>query len=174
MTDVTDRYDISKDVLFAPLEPMNVAAVAAAQAPWWNRTLGEVNDAVVRLAVMEGDFHWHQHDEEDEFFYVLEGALSIEVAGHAPFELQPGQGVTIPPRHAALPPRPRPHGGADGREGHGGPDRRLTPHRDWLSRAALAPKKRPQRGCFWARRQRGGPRPGDRRVGRKTAAAAAF
>ena len=51
---------------------------------------------MVRLAVMEGDFHWHQHDEEDEFFYVLEGALTIEVEGCAPFELGPGQGVTVP------------------------------------------------------------------------------
>ena len=96
MTDVQDRYDISKDVLFAPLERMYVSAVAAAQTPWWNRTLGEVNDAVVRLAVMEGDFHWHQHDEEDEFFFVLEGALTIEVEGCSPFELKPGQGVTVP------------------------------------------------------------------------------
>ena len=96
MTQVDDRYDIAKDVLFAPLQKMDVKAVADAQVPWWNRTLGEVNDAVVRLAVMEGDFHWHQHDEEDEFFYVLEGALTIEVAGREPFELKPGQGVTVP------------------------------------------------------------------------------
>ena len=96
MDKIEDRYNISKDVLFAPLQTMDVGAVAAAQEPWWNRTLSEVNDAVVRLAVMEGDFHWHQHDEEDEFFYVLEGALTIEVAGRAPFELAPGQGVTIP------------------------------------------------------------------------------
>lgn len=92
----TDRYDISKDVLFAPRETIDVAATAAAQTPWWNRTLTEVNDAVVRLAVMEGDFHWHQHDQEDEFFYVLEGALTIEVEGQAPVRLSPGQGVTIP------------------------------------------------------------------------------
>jgi mannose-6-phosphate isomerase-like protein (cupin superfamily) len=95
MDKTLDRYDISKDVLFAGLEKMDVGEVAAAQAPWWNRTLTEVNDAVVRLAVMEGDFHWHQHEAEDEFFYVLEGALTIETeAGN--FELAPGQGVTIP------------------------------------------------------------------------------
>jgi mannose-6-phosphate isomerase-like protein (cupin superfamily) len=94
-------------VLFAPLEKMDVGAVAAAQTPWWNRTLGEVNEAVVRLGVMEGDFHWHQHDEEDEFFFVLEGALTIEVQGRAPFELKPGQGVTIP---RATPHCPHAHG----------------------------------------------------------------
>ena len=92
---VDDRYDISKDVLFAQRERIDVAAVAAAQSPWWNRTLTEVNDAVVRLAVMEGDFHWHQHEAEDEFFYVVEGALTLELEDGA-VELKPGQAVTIP------------------------------------------------------------------------------
>jgi mannose-6-phosphate isomerase-like protein (cupin superfamily) len=95
MADVQDRYDISKDVLFAAGERIDVTAVAAAHAPWWNRTLTEVNDAVVRLAVMEGDFHWHKHDDEDEFFYVLEGALTIELED-GEVRLAPGQGVTIP------------------------------------------------------------------------------
>ena len=96
MADVQDRYDISKDILFGQGERIDVAAVAAARTPWWNRTLSEVNDSVVRLAVMEGDFHWHKHDAEDEFFYVVEGALTIEVEGRAPVALRPGQGVTIP------------------------------------------------------------------------------
>jgi len=96
MDQIAERYDISKDVLFEPLERIDVTAVAAAQTPWWNRTLTEVNDAVVRLAVMEGDFHWHKHDAEDEFFYVLEGGLTIEVEGQSPVALSPGQGVTIP------------------------------------------------------------------------------
>jgi mannose-6-phosphate isomerase-like protein (cupin superfamily) len=95
MTQVEDRYDISKDVLFGQRERIDVTAVAAAQQPWWNRTLTEVNDAVVRLAVMEGDFHWHQHEAEDEFFYVLEGRLTIELED-GKVELAPGQGVTIP------------------------------------------------------------------------------
>ena len=90
-----DRYDIAKDVLFAQREKIDVTAVAAAQSPWWNRTLTEVNDAVVRLAVMEGDFHWHRHEAEDEFFYVVEGALTIDLEDGA-VELAPGQGVTIP------------------------------------------------------------------------------
>jgi mannose-6-phosphate isomerase-like protein (cupin superfamily) len=54
-----------------------------------------VNDAVVRLAVMEGDFHWHKHDDEDEFFFVLEGALTIELED-GEIHLAPGQGVTVP------------------------------------------------------------------------------
>ncbi len=107
MTDVQDRYDISKEVLYAPLQRVEVTATAAAQTPWWNRTLCEVNDAVVRLAVMEGDFHWHRHEAEDEFFYVLEGRLTIEVEGQAPVELAPGQGVTIPAGRMHF---PRAHG----------------------------------------------------------------
>ncbi len=67
MDKVLARYDIDTDaVMFEGGEPFDVAAVAAAQTPWWNRTLCAVNDAVVRLGVLEGDFHWHKHDPEDE------------------------------------------------------------------------------------------------------------
>jgi mannose-6-phosphate isomerase-like protein (cupin superfamily) len=95
MDKVHDRYDISKEVLFAPQQKIDVTALAAAQTPWWNRTLTEVNDSVVRLGVLEGDFHWHQHATEDEFFLVLEGVLVIETE-HGSVRLEPGQGVTIP------------------------------------------------------------------------------
>src|SRR5579863_1315569 len=97
------RYNISKDILFAPLQKIDVSAVAGAQTPWWNRTLTQVNEAVVRLAVMEGDFHWHKHDEEDEFFFVLEGALTIDIEGAASVRLEPGQGVTVPHGHMHFP-----------------------------------------------------------------------
>ena len=96
MSESPDRYDISKDVLFDTLQKMDVGAVARAQTPWWNRTLTKVNDAVVRRAVMDGDFHWHKHDEEDEFFYVVDGLLRIDIQGAPSVRLDPGQGVTIP------------------------------------------------------------------------------
>ena len=54
-----------------------------------------MNDAVVRLGVLEGDFHWHKHDSEDEFFYVVEGHLDIELEDRT-VSLAPGQGVTVP------------------------------------------------------------------------------
>ena len=91
-----DRYDIDTfAVMFEQGEHMDIAAVGAANQPWWNRTLTRVNDAVVRLGVLEGDFHWHKHDEEDEFFFVLEGRLDIELEDRT-VSLGPQQGLTVP------------------------------------------------------------------------------
>jgi mannose-6-phosphate isomerase-like protein (cupin superfamily) len=88
-------YSINLDTRFAPLELIDVKAIADAQQPWWNQTLTQVNDCVVRLGVVHGEFHWHKHDEEDEFFYVLEGQFIIELEGQT-VELNPGQGFTVP------------------------------------------------------------------------------
>jgi mannose-6-phosphate isomerase-like protein (cupin superfamily) len=90
-----DRYDIETQALYQPLQHIDVGALAAAQTPWWNRTLCAVNDAVVRLAVIEGDFHWHKHDEEDEFFYVVSGHLDVDLEGRT-VGLDPDQGFTVP------------------------------------------------------------------------------
>jgi mannose-6-phosphate isomerase-like protein (cupin superfamily) len=96
LTDPGSRYDIKTDeVMFAAGQNFDVFAIGAAQTPWWNRTLCEVNDAWVRLGVMEGDFHWHKHDAEDEFFLVLEGELDIELEGRT-VSLLPGQAFTVP------------------------------------------------------------------------------
>jgi mannose-6-phosphate isomerase-like protein (cupin superfamily) len=92
---IEDRYDIETDVIFPQGQHMDVATLAAATQPWSNRTLTAVNDSVVRLGVLEGDFHWHKHDEEDEFFYVVEGRLDIELEDRT-VSLAPGQGVTVP------------------------------------------------------------------------------
>jgi mannose-6-phosphate isomerase-like protein (cupin superfamily) len=89
-------YDIETDALFEASEHIDVGAIAAAQQPWWNRTLCQVNDAVVRLGVLEGDFHWHKHDGEDEFFYVMEGRLDIELEGGRMVTLLPKQAFTVP------------------------------------------------------------------------------
>jgi mannose-6-phosphate isomerase-like protein (cupin superfamily) len=93
---VTDSYDINLEVKFGQLEHIDVAAEAAAVEPWFNQTLTAVNDAVVRLGVVEGDFHWHKHETEDEFFLVLEGELHIDVEGADTIVLGAHQGVTIP------------------------------------------------------------------------------
>ena len=90
------EYDINLDAKFDQLQHIDLAAEAAAAQPWFNQTLTVVNDSVVRLGVVEGEFHWHKHANEDEFFLVLEGELEIDVEEHETIVLLPGQGVTIP------------------------------------------------------------------------------
>src|SRR5262245_55532184 len=89
-------YDINLDDKYGQLTVIDVAAEAAAHEPWFNQTLTSVNDAVVRLGVIEGDFHWHKHDEEDEFFLVLEGELVLELESGETVRLRPQQGYTVP------------------------------------------------------------------------------
>jgi len=48
----------------------------------------------VRMAVIEGEYHWHKHDKEDEFFYVIEGKLLIDLEGRT-VELAPRQGFVV-------------------------------------------------------------------------------
>lgn len=92
---MSDRYDINLDLAFEPLQKIDVTGFGAAHQPWWNQSLVGVNDCVVRLGVLDGDFHWHKHDEEDEFFYVIEGNLQIEFETHT-VDLHPGDAVLVP------------------------------------------------------------------------------
>jgi mannose-6-phosphate isomerase-like protein (cupin superfamily) len=90
------RYSINTDAKFAPLELIDVKALAAAcREQWFNRTLCQVNDAVVRMGVLHGEFHWHKHEKEDEFFYVVEGLFLIDLEDRS-VELRPGQGFLVP------------------------------------------------------------------------------
>ena len=90
-------YSIDMSDRFGQLTHIDVAAVAAEVTERWsNQTLTSVNDSVVRLGVLHGEFHWHKHGAEDEFFLVLSGELEIEVEGRDPFVLGPSQAVTIP------------------------------------------------------------------------------
>ena len=90
------EYSIHADVKYGPLEVVDAGSLAdECDEQWWNQTLCRVNDAVARLAVVEGEFHWHQHDREDEFFFVLEGKLLVDVEGRT-VELGPRQGVVVP------------------------------------------------------------------------------
>jgi mannose-6-phosphate isomerase-like protein (cupin superfamily) len=96
MVEQDTRYDIETgSIMFEAAEKFDVNAVGAAQTPWWNRTLCAVNGAWVRLGVMDGDFHWHKHDDTDEFFLVMEGHLDIELEGRM-VSLGPGQAFTVP------------------------------------------------------------------------------
>ena len=84
------------DVKFNHLQKMDVTQmVKECTDKWFNQTLTQVNDSVVRLGIVEGEYHWHKHDNDDEFFFVLEGQLLIDLENNETIELNPNQGVTI-------------------------------------------------------------------------------
>jgi len=89
-------YETHLDIRFAPLEVVDVPALVEACAhPWWNQTLCRVNESVVRLGVVKGEYHWHKHDDEDEFFYVVSGRFLIDLESRT-VDLAPGQGFVVP------------------------------------------------------------------------------
>ena len=89
-------YTINLDDKFGSLTLIDLPAEIAEHEPWFNQTLTTVNDSVVRLGIIEGDFHWHKHDTEDEFFLVLEGRLLIDLEDRETVSLDPHQGYTVP------------------------------------------------------------------------------
>jgi mannose-6-phosphate isomerase-like protein (cupin superfamily) len=89
-------YETRLNVLYGPLEVMDVHAVPDADKfKWFNQTLCQVNGSVVRMAAIEGEYHWHKHDEDDEFFFVVDGKLLIDLEDRV-VELAPGQGLMVP------------------------------------------------------------------------------
>jgi len=95
MTD-ENSYNINKNIRFNPLELIDVPKlIQECEETWFNQTLCRVNDCVVRLGIIHGEFHWHKHHEEDEVFYVIEGKLLVDLEDKT-FELAPGQSVMVP------------------------------------------------------------------------------
>jgi len=95
MSPTNKDYNIDLSVRYKHLERIDVPAIAKeTKLKWSNQTLTQVNNSVVRLGVVEGEFHWHKHDNDDEFFFVTEGQLLIDLEDKT-IELNPGQGVTI-------------------------------------------------------------------------------
>ena len=94
---VTDYpYETRLNILHAPLEVIDEKALAdACEFKWFNQTLCRVNDSVVRVGIIEGEYHWHKHDQDDEFFYVVEGKLLIDLEDRT-VELSPRQGFVVP------------------------------------------------------------------------------
>ena len=91
-----DPYETRLNILHGPLEVIDEKAVAdACTYRWFNQTLCQVNGSVVRMAVIEGEYHWHQHTNDDEFFYVVEGKLLIDLEDRT-VELKPRQGFVVP------------------------------------------------------------------------------
>jgi Cupin domain len=89
-------YETRLNILYKPLELIDVHAIPGANDfKWFNQTLCRVNDSVVRMAAIEGEYHWHKHDEDDEFFYVVDGELLIDLQDRT-VALKPGQGFVVP------------------------------------------------------------------------------
>ena len=89
-------YVTRLDIKYAPLELVDLQKdIDAVTDRWFNQTLCQVNDSVVRLGVMQGEYHWHKHDDLDEFFYVVEGKFLIDLEGKT-VELTPRQGFVVP------------------------------------------------------------------------------
>jgi mannose-6-phosphate isomerase-like protein (cupin superfamily) len=97
-----DPYQTRLNILYPHLEVIDEKALSdACEYKWFNQTLCKVNDSVVRVAIIEGEYHWHKHDEDDEFFYVVDGELLIDLEVRANLEsrtvaLAPRQGFVVP------------------------------------------------------------------------------
>ena len=93
----TTGYATHLNVLFPSLASIDVPAlVGARKDAWYNQTLCQVNNSVVCLGVMQGEYHWHQHDNDDEFFFVPDGEFLVEL---------PDRTVTRRPREGFVVPR---------------------------------------------------------------------
>ena len=91
-----NQYVQKMDVKYENLELIDVPAIVAEnKEKWFNQTLTTVNDSAVRLGIVQGEYHWHKHDDDDEFFFVLSGRLFIDLEGRT-IELEPMMGTTIP------------------------------------------------------------------------------
>jgi mannose-6-phosphate isomerase-like protein (cupin superfamily) len=89
-------YQTHLNVLYPPLEVIDLPGlVASCTDQWYNQTLCRVDESVVRLGVVEGEYHWHKHENEDEFFHVVSGRLLIDLEDRS-IDLTPGKGVVIP------------------------------------------------------------------------------
>jgi mannose-6-phosphate isomerase-like protein (cupin superfamily) len=94
---MTTEYSIHYEPLFSALQKIDVEQlIEEVEDPWYNQTLIEVGDVHVRLGVMKGEFHWHKHDEQDEFFFVLDGRFLIELEDAETVELGPRQAFSVP------------------------------------------------------------------------------
>jgi len=89
-------YATHLNILFPQLEKIDLPAlVDTVKDRWYNQTLCRVNGSVVRLGVMQGEYHWHKHDEDDEFFFCLDGEFLVDLE-YKTVALAPRQGFVVP------------------------------------------------------------------------------
>lgn len=94
--DKQQQYNINLDVKYGFLKLIDIPElIATCKDQWYNQTLCVVNDCAVRLGIIHGEFHWHKHDKEDEFFFVIQGRLLIDLEKET-IELHQRQGYAVP------------------------------------------------------------------------------
>jgi mannose-6-phosphate isomerase-like protein (cupin superfamily) len=92
----TFPYATHLDVKFPALSRVDVPSlIKTCTDKWYNQTLCKVNDSVVRLGVLQGEYHWHKHDNDDEFFFVLDGHFIIDLEDRC-VDLQKSEGFVVP------------------------------------------------------------------------------
>jgi mannose-6-phosphate isomerase-like protein (cupin superfamily) len=97
MSDKNYPYINHMNILYKPLQLIDIQSlVDQCTDQWYNQTLCQVNDSVVRLGILHGEYHWHKHDKEDEFFFTLDGKLIIDLEGSESVELNQHQGYLVP------------------------------------------------------------------------------
>lgn len=97
MSDKKYPYVNHMNILHDSLELIDIQSlVNQCTDKWYNQTLCQVNESVVRLGIMQGEYHWHKHDKEDEFFFTLTGTLLLDIEGQESVELNPHQGYVVP------------------------------------------------------------------------------
>lgn len=89
------NYVTKLDIKFRHFETIDIPEIVKqCKDKWFNQTLTKLNDSVVRIGIVEGEYHWHKHDNDDEFFFVLEGRLFVDLEDRT-IELNHFQGVTV-------------------------------------------------------------------------------
>jgi hypothetical protein len=101
MSDTNFPYETRLNILHGPLEVIDIHVPDAKNYKWFNQTLCKVNDSVVRVGIIEGEYHWHKHDDDDEFFLTVEGQLLIDLEDRDSWCR--GASFTAPAHRSALP-----------------------------------------------------------------------
>ena len=97
MSEAQYPYANYMNILYDPLQLIDIQSlVNKCTDRWYNQTLCQVNESVVRLGILQGEYHWHKHDKEDEFFFTLTGKLLLDIEGSESIELNPLQGYVVP------------------------------------------------------------------------------
>ena len=119
-------YVTKLDIKYEHLQRMDIPQmVKECTDKWFNQTLTQVNESVVRLGIVEGEYHWHKHDNDDEFFFVLEGQLLIDLEGQT-IELNPKSRCNDFKGRNAQATRTQTDSDVNGRNKRNPTDRRLT------------------------------------------------